>query len=315
MFRLRVFAVSSALLIGASTALTACSYSPPGPAVDQPVGLNVDASRVTLVDPGQGETRVLAYRDLDQAQEVTYSSAESFTQDVVQAPELDSYSPEDTDLATTTVKLDGEVEAASEAVEGQQPATRNVFFTISEPDFSGGTDLTSAEGFQFGWRANDDGQMSSLRLAAPQSAADDARAITEQAIVKLTALPIVFPGKAVGAGASWTVESRVTGQSSLLQTATYTIKELEGDTVVLDVQIDQRPSQGALSLEGAGEGLEGQNLEVLESTTESRGELTVDLTKPLPTAGDVQYTTTVVYGSHESEARVVQTSGSVLSFS
>jgi hypothetical protein len=70
-----------------------------------------------------------------------------------------------------------------------------------------------------------------------------------------------------------------------------------------------------LSLEGAGEGLEGQHLEVLESTTESRGELTVDLTKPLPTAGDVQYTTTVVYGSNESEARVVQTSGSVLSFS
>lgn len=321
MFRFRVFrvftassALTTALLLGSATALTACNYSPPGPAVDQPVGLNVDASRVTLVDPGQGDKQQLAYRDIGNEQELTYSSAESFTQDVVDAADVESYSPEDTGLATTSLKLTGEVEEASDAVEGQQPATRNAFFTVSEPDFSGGTDLSSADGFQFGWRANDDGQMSSLRLAAPQSAADDARAIAEQAIVKLTALPVVFPHDEIGTGGSWTVESRVTGQASLLQTATYTVKEINGDTVVLDVKIEQRPSQGSLSLDGAGQGLDGQSLDVMDSSTESRGEITIDLTKPLPVAGDVQYTTTVVYGTDESEARVVQTSASVLTF-
>src|SRR5699024_12440796 len=83
----------------------------------------------------------------------------------------------------------------------------------------------SGDGFQFGWRADDAGQVSSLRLAAPQSANDDARSILEQAIVELTSMPIVFPEEEIGEGAIWTLDSRTSGESTLLQTTTYTRSE------------------------------------------------------------------------------------------
>ncbi len=276
------------------------------------MGLALDAPRVTLLEPGDGAGQVLAFKDLDATQELTYEVATGFDQqlrkDGSSAP-----SPEAQDKVT--LPLQASVEAATENVEGQLPASRNAFVTVGKPE-ADGADVSSAEGFQFGWRGTDTGQMNSLRLAAPQAATDQARSTVERAITSLTSLPIVFPDEEIGLGATWVVESRVTGESTLLQTTTYTLDKLDGDIAELSVKIEQRPSLGALSFDGADapEELRGKELKVTDHTSTSEGSVTVDLAKPLPTAGDVSVTTAISYGAEGSDLRVVQTSATKMEF-
>lgn len=127
--------------------------------------------------------------------------------------------------------------------------------------------------------------------------------------MKILSLPVIFPEEEVGVGATWSVDTRVTGESTLLQTATYTITGMEGDRVDLDVDVQQRPALGALTME------DGEPLNVLNSNTTSEGSLTVDLGSPLPVDGRVSYTTRVVYGGADSDVRVVQDSTTSLAFS
>ena len=120
----------------------------------------------------------------------------------------------------------------------------------------------------------------------------------------------------IGRGAQWTVESRVTGEATLLQTTTYTLNKLEGDVATLDVSVEQRPSLGALSFDSADAPAElhGKELKVLDSSTTSEGTVTVDLSKPLPTAGAVSITTLISYGSEGSDLRVMQSNATDMEF-
>lgn len=312
MFRVRALAVLSATVLGVAGALSGCSYSQPAKPVEEPVGLALDAPRVTLLEPGDGAGQVLAYKDLDASQELTYEVATGFDQ---QLRKDGSAAPSPEAQDKVTLPLQASVEAATENVEGQLPASRNAFVTVGKPE-ADGADVSSAEGFQFGWRGTDTGQMNSLRLAAPQAATDQARSTVERAITSLTSLPIVFPDEEIGPGATWVVESRVTGESTLLQTTTYTLDKLDGDIAELSVKIEQRPSLGALSFDGADapEELRGKELKVTDHTSTSEGSVTVDLTKPLPTAGDVSVTTAISYGAEGSDLRVVQTSATEMEF-
>ncbi|TRX64222.1 DUF6263 family protein [Corynebacterium hiratae] len=312
MFRVRALAVLSATVLGVAGALSGCSYSQPAKPVEEPVGLALDAPRVTLLEPGDGAGQVLAYKDLDASQELTYEVATGFDQ---QLRKDGSAAPSPEAQDKVTLPLQASVEAATENVEGQLPASRNAFVTVGKPE-ADGADVSSAEGFQFGWRGTDTGQMNSLRLAAPQAATDQARSTVERAITSLTSLPIVFPDEEIGLGATWVVESRVTGESTLLQTTTYTLDKLDGDIAELSVKIEQRPSLGALSFDGADapEELRGKELKVTDHTSTSEGSVTVDLTKPLPTAGDVSVTTAISYGAEGSDLRVVQTSATEMEF-
>ena len=311
-FRVRALAVLSATVLGVAGALAGCSYSQPAKPVEEPVGLALDAPRVTLLEPGDGAGQVLAFKDLDATQELTYEVATGFDQ---QLRKDGSAAPSPEAQDKVTLPLQASVEAATENVEGQLPASRNAFVTVGKPE-ADGPDVSSAEGFQFGWRGTDTGQMNSLRLAAPQAATDQARSTVERAITSLTSLPIVFPDEEIGPGATWVVESRVTGESTLLQTTTYTLDKLDGDIAELSVKIEQRPSLGALSFDGADapEELRGKELKVTDHTSTSEGSVTVDLTKPLPTAGDVSVTTAISYGAEGSDLRVVQTSATEMEF-
>ena len=312
-------AVLSVLLTGA---LAGCNYEAPGPAVEQAVGSDVDAPRVTVKDAGTGDKRVLAYADIGKEQAVTVDVTSGFAQDVVKADRAADFETSSLDEKTTTLPLKGSVEEASEATDGQAEASRNVFFTVGVPEYSGNVRIDSAEGFQFGWRAVDSGQMSSLRLAAPQEGTDEARALAETAISTLVSLPVVFPDEEIGAGATWTVESRVVGGSPLLQTVTYTVDALTDTGAQLSVDVDQRPSLGALSLDAATQPSDAPStasagtLDVRSSDSQASGKLTVDLSQPLPVAGDVDVMTRVVYGQDGGEQpAVVQTTKTGLKFS
>ena len=299
-----------ASILALALVLTGCSYEPPGPAVEQAVAAPVDAARVTVKDAGSGDKRVLSYEDVNTEQNSHFELTEGFSQDVVEksvAENFESGAPEE---ATTAFDLRAEVSEATDDPE-QTPATRNAFMTLSSPTYSGtdALNVESGDGFQFGWRADDAGQVSSLRLAAPQSANDDARSILEQAIVELTSMPIVFPEEEIGEGAVWTLDSRTSGESTLLQTTTYTLEELTDTGAELSVDISQRPALGALTMEDGGE------LEVLDSTTRSSGNLSIDFSQPLPIRGDIDIATRVTYGTEESESRVLQSTNTRMQFS
>ena len=299
-----------ASIVALALVVTGCSYEPPGPAVEQAVAAPVDAARVTVEDAGSGDKRVLTFDDIDSEQDLKFELTEGFAQDVVDAnapTDFESSAPEE---STTSFDLNAEVSEASDDPE-QTPATRNAFMTLSNPTYSG-TDALNAEsgdGFQFGWRADDAGQVSSLRLAAPQAANDDARAILEQAIVELTSMPIVFPDEEIGEGAIWTLDSRTSGDSTLLQTTTYTLDKLTETGAELSLDISQRPALGALSMEDGGE------LEVMDTETRSSGNLTIDFSQPLPTSGNIDIATRVTYGTQESEIRVLQSTNTRMQFS
>ena len=70
----------SAAAVALTGTLAGCSYSQPAKPVEEPVGLPLDAPRVTVLDPGDGEHRVLAFHDIDSEQELTYSVATGFDQ-------------------------------------------------------------------------------------------------------------------------------------------------------------------------------------------------------------------------------------------
>lgn len=303
----------SRILVAAAAALTltACSAEQSDPSIEPAVGLPVDASRVTVQTTGTGE-RVLTYRDVDAAeQSLEVEVAGGLNQTLMQADAVDVQAPAGGDVERLTVPLTGAATAAGDPAENERAASRDVEFRVGQPSSSNlelTDDIRSAEGFLLGWRGEDDGQVSTVRLAAPKDATDEGRSEVEQALLKLLSMPVVFPAEAVGPGATWSVDSRVTGEATLLQTTTYSITAVDGDRVELDVDVQQRPAIGALTME------DGQSLNVLNSNTTSEGALTVDLGRPLPVDGRVSYTTRVVYGGAESDVRVVQDTTTSLAF-
>lgn len=163
-------------------------------------------------------------------------------------------------------------------------------------------DIASAEGFTMTTEQNVDGRAQTRTFAAPEGATDSARASVEQALTKMNDLPIVFPKEPVGTGASWKVSNRIDeGGVSMLQDITYTLRERQNKTVSLGMEIQRRP---------ATQQLKGTDLKILDVSSESAGQISVNLTHSIPERGSVKVTTTSTYGEDSSAVRVVQKSTS-----
>lgn len=305
-------------LVLSTAVLSACTEdnSTPQVPVEKAVGIAVETPRVTLIDAGENAQQVLSFSDVDaEKQHLSVTIATGFAQNLVRD---DAVNPTPELLAADPTEFHAPVTVHTEAAENSETSTRSVLAVIDTPTSSDPTaveNLDTARGFAFGWFANDAGQISSINFSAPVAASDEARATTEQNLSTLASLPVIFPTEKIGTGASWTVESRVTGQSTMLQTITYTATKITGDEVELAVSVEQRPTLGALQLTAA----EGENevegeLKVLESTTTSEGKLTVNLKQPLPTTGALEMTTRVVYGQDNEQVRVVQDTTTALRF-
>jgi len=163
-------------------------------------------------------------------------------------------------------------------------------------------DIASAEGFRMTSEQDSSGRTQTRSFSAPEGATDSARASGEEALVQMNNLPLVFPSEPLGQGAKWTVSNRVDdGGMSLLQDVTYTVTSKQNKTVTLAVSVDRRPATQFLA---------GTDLKILDVSTESSGQITVDLTHPLPQRGSVNLTTTTRYGKDGSATEVVQKSTS-----
>ena len=275
-----------------SLLLAACGSTTNDPAVpvDKPVGVQIEAPRVTLVDAGSAPHTTLRYRDIDTGDhKVSVTITDAFTPTVGTAadtndtPALEPQSPTTFTSALVT---------RTHKAENSETSSRSVTAELDHPKLTGAgakEDLASAHGFTFGWF-------------------DQTRALTEQFLTAMVGLPVVFPTEPVGVGGSWTVESRITGQTPLLQTITYTVTGMAGDKVDLKTSVEQRPTLGSLDMD------DGAKLAVLSSKTVSEGSLTMDLTRPLPTAGSVALTTRIVYGTEDSEHRVIQDTSTKVAF-
>lgn len=292
-------AISTALL------LTSCSQEAPS---DQPVAVQTDAVKVSLLDAGDGNKQALRFKPTTTPQQTTLLIDDGFHQT--------TSTGDDTPEETHTMKLpvtaeasagnDADGDSGDSETADDTAANRSVKVTVGTPTYSDTTlnkELATAKGFAVSWAGDDTGRINSLTFSAPDNATDTARAATERFLQHVINLPIVFPSDDVGKDAKWKVESRVSGASTLLQTTTYTAKSITHDAVELDVQVEQRPAVSKLSITGP-DGQPTGDLQVLNSTTNSKGTIWVDLNKPLP-EGDIQFTTTVHYGG-DSDVTVTQ---------
>lgn len=274
------------MLLAAGLVLSGCgSDSAPETA---PVPLEVP--KVTLVDVGDGAAEVVEWADDGAEQETSIIVTQGFTQraEGEGADDSANTTTPDTRLEMpVTVTASGTGEDRSAEAEVGVPFGSNAELN---------DDIATAEGFVAKWNGDATGRMLELEVGAPEDATDTARAGTEAALLQWARLPIVFPSEPIAPGAVWTVESHVGGDSSLRQTLTYTLESRDGDQVELDVEVEQSPTVTELD---AGDGL---TLRVVDSGTETRsGELTIDLGSPLPTAGLIDYVTSVTYGDGADE--------------
>ncbi|MDK8625354.1 hypothetical protein [Corynebacterium appendicis] len=278
---LQAIIVASAL--AATAALSACSSQDADPFEEIPA-FDVDPARVTLIDAGEGEKQVLSYAAEGAEQTTGIEVASGIYQGRVATDKVDPDAPEPSYTDAQALQL--EVTSNGET-----------------------TDVT-AEGFRMRWSADPTGLITDVKLLPADDSSDEDRERLERAMLQLLSTMPVFPREEVGEGASWTAQARTTGQTSMQRTTTYTVTKIDGSTVTLDLDIDEEPGRNELSGGPAedeqAEGADMQELNEESTTTTSQAEITVDLTAPIPVAGQNAATTRVVYSGPNPEFKVVQ---------
>ncbi|HIW92313.1 MAG TPA: hypothetical protein H9870_11710 [Candidatus Corynebacterium avicola] len=282
-------ATTAAVLLGLG-GLTACSSDEEAPA-EAPSDVPVAGVSVDVVDPGEGSTSPLTWFSDDSEQQTTFRATRGLEQKTEGATEEDDVPYEERTMEiplTLSTTTDGE-ELESEVVAGA-PTGDNT---------DRNDDIATAEGFTMTQAFGQDGRVTSRNYTAPDGATDSARASVEQSFTQMTDLPLVFPTEELGTGAKWTVASQVDDSISMRQTVTYTLVKREGSRIELDVDIDRTPSVRQMA---------GTDLQVVDSSSDSGGRISVDLRRPVPVSGMVETSTTVTYGEPDSDVTVVQTS-------
>jgi len=277
------------LLLAASLGLSACAKTDP---MDDVPAFEVDTATVTLEDQGDGEKRQLVYSGGEQTTtvEVSYGVA----QGAVATDSVDPEAPAGGDVDKVTLPLT--IYIADDASEAR----------VGEPKHSNldaGTDSLTAEDFRMRWQHDVHGNIQDIKLLPPEGSSDEGRAIVESALLQVLAAQPVFPIEPVGEGATWTVQTRTIGGAHMLRTTRYTVDSLDGDTVVLSLDIEDEPTETELTIDDT---QAGGTLTADEWSTTSDATITVDLTKPLPTQGQNAATTRTVYNGPNPDFKVVQ---------
>lgn len=283
------------MLCAAGLALSGCGSD--GVPETRPVQL--DAPRVTVVDAGDGDAATVRWRDEGAEQDASLVVTQGFTQRT-------------NDGAADSTTPDTRLEMPVSATVTGGGADRTVSLDLGKPFGSNAElndDIATAEGFHVTWSGDDTGRIRELGMGAPEAATDTARAGIESGLMQWASLPLVFPEEPIGTGAKWTVVSLVGGGTDMRQTLTYTLVSRAGDELELGVEVAQAPSVTEL------DGGDGLTLRVVGSDTDTRsGTLRVNLGKPLPVGGTIDYVTTVTYGDGEADDRVVQQSHRAVQF-
>lgn len=316
--------------------LAACGEdAPQNPA---PVEAPVEGVKVEVINAGEAPLQPLVWFTDPEEQQVNYSITRGLEQktnvDQKKKAELEakasesSAAPAATDSAKPSESSDaqdsGDIKKEDFYVPYEEVTmtlplqakiqtdgdTRSSTVTVGKPSGDNterNEDIASAEGFDMKSEQDRYGRTQTRSFSAPEGASDSARASVEEALVQMNNLPLVFPEEPIGQGGSWKVSNRVDdGGVSLLQDVTYTVTSKQNKTVTLAVSVDRRPATQFLA---------GTDLKILDVSTESSGQITVNLTHALPERGTVNLTTTTRYGQDDSATEVVQKTTSKSSWS
>lgn len=287
-------------------------------AVEQAVAMQVDAAKVTVSQPGSQPQSVLAFSaptgdDEPEPRTTTVTVGSGLDQHVAEAAAVKATAPDAPSgpVERVTLPLSTQVvqptDEERDAAASDPAPERAVKIRVA--------DGAPAAGFATRWVQARSGQVQSVTMAAPVDAADKDRSTTEKALMTVLSMPVIFPDQPIGPGATWTVEARVTGESALLQTTSFTLMEAPRDgQVKVQVSVSQRPTIGALDIGAALGDEKAGSLEVLSSSTTGGGVLTVDTAGGVPVSGAVSFVTRVVYGHDGSPTRVVQDAATSLEY-
>lgn len=277
----RIAAAGSAILL---LFTTACGSDSNDAKKENSATVNLEATVVTVTNPGQQPQSKLTY-DLS-------DSDQHGTMDVTQGFGQQTNADTEPDVTSTTMTL-------------PYTAKRDTI-TIGKPTGSNNTlnsDIATAQGFTLKTNNSPTGIKSEATFTAPEKATETARASIERALTQYLSTPVVFPTDPVGIGAQWDVRIKVNDPSPAVKTITYTLEKHDGNTVELDASVQQRPSTTSLSLSEAPDvpsDAKG-SLDVKDSSTNTHvGKVTVDLTKPIPVKGSIDTTTNTTYAGNTS---------------
>ncbi len=242
------------------------------------MSLPVTPVTVTLVDPG-AEPRSSLVPAYSGEQSVSLTTRTTVTQQIDDQAVQDFSTPALT-LPLTATPDGNEVSLAIGAATSADQRLTDA--------------LTPAEGSSAGLTLTDAGAVTALTIAPADAAQDSARAAIEQALNQAVYRSISFPDGDVGVGAVWTASQQVISGVTLNQVTTATLRAREGNRLTVDLRIDQTPESTTLELpDDAG------SLAIDSYTMTGSGTVELDLTKPLPVAGEVTVGGTQQYSDPE----------------
>ncbi|MCI1256500.1 hypothetical protein [Corynebacterium provencense] len=293
--------------LAAALGLGGCSSSgsTEGRTMSDPVETTVDGVAVKLLEVGAAPTAPLAWF----SDEGTQSGKFRVTTGLGQHTEGgDAEGTAEGELPYSEVTMEIPL-SATVSTDGEDLESTVTAGTPTGDNEARNSDIATAEGFRMVQKYSDDGKVATRSFSSPESATDSARASVEQGFGLMTDLPLVFPAEPVGAGARWTVTGQiddVAAGASMKQVVTYTLTSRSDSVISLGVDISRTPAVRQMA---------GTELQVMDSTSESGGSLTLDLRRPVPVGGSVRTRTVVTYGQPGSPVSVVQESKTTLTWS
>ncbi|PBI99285.1 hypothetical protein BKP42_19480 [Rhodococcus erythropolis] len=279
-----------------TTVLTACGDSdqPPTTPTSSPseVTVPVTAATVEVLDGGSEPREVLRMNlPVGTTQTATLVTQAVVSQQIDQQPAQDFSSPE------ITIPLSANVTA--------DDPTAVVDLTLSSmtsPDATLQAALSGADGSAAGLSVTDSGAVTALRLKPSANSANAARAAIEQALGQAVYRTVALPDAPVGIGARWVVRQQVSSEILLDQTTTVTLTAREGNRLSLAVDVSQTPQSPVWNLAG-----DAGTLNIDQYVMAGSGNLTVDLSLPLPIDGQMTVGGDQAYGDPDSSSVIRQT--------
>lgn len=140
-------------------------------------------------------------------------------------------------------------------------------------------------GFRTSFVMDSQGRAKDINLIVPDGMDPNLRQMFEQTMNSLGEISAPMPEEAVGVGAKWRVAgSPILNGIQMNQTVTYEIASIEGDRIILDTTLEQDAEPQKMTLPGLPPNAT-VNLESLDGS--GRGQVTMDLNKIVPIAGNV----------------------------
>ncbi|MDR2281159.1 MAG: hypothetical protein LBE07_09950 [Gordonia sp. (in: high G+C Gram-positive bacteria)] len=285
--RRRAVVALAVLPLSAAVALTGCSSDDSGTAADSgPCAesssvdragvrpIPVSAAAVTVVDPGSGTPQALTPApDTTRSQEVTLTT-DSLEASI--APDAENKQQVQRTQQNLTTPITARVVC-------DDPA--NLEFSIGTPttlDNALTPELGAIAGSTGGVTFNAGLNPQMLRLLPNEESSSPARSAVEQSLTGALDQSIPLPTQPVGVGARWESVRTVSSAATIRRTTTVTLKSRVGSVLTLAVTVEETPVDSVFRIPGS-----AQTLTIDRYAMAGSGEVTVDLTRMLPTRGKI----------------------------